>query len=282
LRVISGLKKMRAFSEAERAEGKTIALVPTMGALHRGHLELVKAARELAHIVILTIFVNPTQFSAEEDLDEYPRDIEADCDYANSAGVDVVFTPSAKDMYPNGFQTEVNLTELSKKLCGKYRPGHFAGVATVVLKLFNITGPHSAVFGKKDFQQLLLLRRMAMDLNVGIDIVGVPTVRESDGLALSSRNTYLSDIERRAAAALPRALNEARRLYESGERSPSVIISAVEGALRTEPLADIEYVKVVDGETLEDLDVIDRGGKNTLLQAVISIGSARLIDHVLL
>jgi len=273
---------MRAFSSEVRSDGKTIVLVPTMGALHRGHLELVKTARSLADIIVLTIFVNPRQFSSGEDLEVYPRDLENDLENARAEGVDVVFRPSASDMYPQGFQTEVSLRGFSKKLCGLSRPGHFTGVATVVLKLFNITEPHSAVFGEKDYQQLLVIKQMIEDLNLAINITGVATVRDSDGLALSSRNAYLNDSQRRAAAALPRSLNEARRLYESGESSAAVIISAVEGVLRGESLAEVEYVKVVDGQTLEDLDVINRGGNKTLVQAVISIGRARLIDHVLL
>ncbi len=282
LRVIKDLDEMRAFSSEVRSDGKTIVLVPTMGALHRGHLELVKTARSLADIIVLTIFVNPRQFSSGEDLEVYPRDLENDLENARAEGVDVVFRPSASDMYPQGFQTEVSLRGFSKKLCGLSRPGHFTGVATVVLKLFNITEPHSAVFGEKDYQQLLVIKQMIEDLNLAINITGVATVRDSDGLALSSRNAYLNDSQRRAAAALPRSLNEARRLYESGESSAAVIISAVEGVLRGESLAEVEYVKVVDGQTLEDLDVINRGGNKTLVQAVISIGRARLIDHVLL
>jgi len=274
---------MTAFSHEARRPGKTIALVPTMGALHRGHLTLVEEARSLADIVILTIFVNPTQFCANEDLASYPRELSEDIEKADAAGVDIVFTPGVKAMYPEGFLTRVSVTGLEDKLCGLSRPGHFTGVATVVLKLFNITAPHIAVFGEKDYQQLLVIRRMVSDLNLDIDIRGVETVREADGLAMSSRNSYLSSGERKAASALPRALEEAGRLFNGGERSAPAIIEAVRGVLAGEGLIEIEYVKAVDAQSLEDIASIEDCNKGgVLVQVAVKIGRARLIDHILL
>ncbi len=274
---------MTAFSHDARRQGKTIALVPTMGALHRGHLTLVEEARRLVDIVILTIFVNPTQFCVNEDLASYPRELSEDIEKADSAGVDIVFTPGAKAMYPEGFLTRVSVRGLEDKLCGLSRPGHFTGVATVVLKLFNITTPHIALFGEKDYQQLLVIRRMVSDLNLDIDIRGVETVREADGLAMSSRNSYLSSGERKAASALPRALEAARGLFNGGERAAPAIIKAVRGVLAGEELIEIEYVKAVDAHTLLDLTSLGEGGREaTLVQVAVKIGRARLIDHILL
>ncbi len=281
LQVISGIQEMRAFCRAEKARGAAIALVPTMGALHRGHLALLAEARARADTIVLTIFVNPTQFSQGEDLDSYPRDLAADLLKARSAGVDAVFTPEAEDMYPPGFQTEVRVKELERHLCGPERPGHFVGVATVVLKLFNITEPDVAVFGEKDYQQLLIIRRMARDLDLSVDIRGVPTVREPDGLAMSSRNRYLSVEERQAAASIPRALEEARRVVEGGERPAGVVAEAVRKVLSAEPLVEVEYVAVADAETLEHVPAV-RGDGRALVQVAVRIGRARLIDHVLL
>jgi len=281
LRVIGDKEEMRAFSLGVRGGGGTIALVPTMGALHSGHLALVDEARGLADTVILTIFVNPTQFSAGEDLDAYPRVLEADLEKARSAGVDAVFTPEAGDMYPPGFQTEVRVKGLEAHLCGLNRPGHFVGVATVVLKLFNITLPHVAVFGEKDYQQLLIIRRMARDLDLDIEIRGVPTIREADGLAMSSRNAYLTPEERRAAAFIPCALEAGKRLVSGGECSVSILTAAVEKVLKAEPLATIEYTVVADAETLEDVSTVSGDG-TAILQVAVRIGRARLIDHVII
>jgi len=281
--VFSEIKEMRAFSVRARSRGRIIALVPTMGALHRGHLALVKEARGLANIVILTIFVNPTQFSPGEDLDSYPRDLDKDLEKARAAGVDAVFSPTAVAMYPHGFQTSVTVGELEKKLCGLSRPGHFTGVATVVLKLFNITVPHVAVFGEKDFQQLLVIRRMAADLDLDIDIRGVATVREPDGLAMSSRNAYLSSAGREAAAKLPCSLELARKYFDNGEKDAHALIRAMQGVLKAEPLIEIEYIKAVDAATLEDVSLVrGRPGAKTLIQIAVKIGRARLIDHILL
>jgi len=281
--VFNEIKEMRAFSVGVRSAGKTIALVPTMGALHRGHLALVEEAHGLADRVVLTIFVNPTQFSPGEDLEAYPRDLDDDLEKAGGAGVDAVFTPTAGAMYPNGFQTSVTVGELEKKLCGLSRPGHFAGVATVVLKLFNITVPHVAVFGEKDYQQLLVIRRMAGDLDLDIDIRGVATVREPDGLAMSSRNAYLNSAGREAASKLPCSLELARSLVNDGEHNALAVIKAMHEVLNAEELIEIEYIKAVDAATLEDVSLIRGGqGANTLIQIAVKIGRARLIDHILL
>ncbi len=281
MKVISDIKEMRAFCDGERAKGSSIALVPTMGALHRGHLALIEEARRGAKAVVLSIFVNPTQFSPGEDLSAYPRDLAADLVKARAAGVAVVFTPTAEAMYPPGFQTEVRVRDLERHLCGLTRPGHFVGVATVVLKLFNITRPDLAVFGEKDYQQLLLIRRMVRDLDLGLEIRGVATVREPDGLAMSSRNRYLSPEERRAAAIIPRALEEARRLARRGPASTEEVLSEVEKALKAEPLVAVEYVVAADAETLEEVSKV-RGDGGVLLQVAARVGRARLIDHVIL
>jgi len=282
LEVLSGIEATRGYVDALRAEGRTIALVPTMGALHRGHLTLVKEARRLADTVVLTIFVNPTQFSPNEDLDSYPRALCEDLEKAREAGVDLVFTPGPGTMYPEGFKTGVHVTDLEEKLCGLSRPGHFAGVATVVLKLFNITRPHIAVFGEKDYQQLLIIRRMVCDLDLDIEIIGVKTVREADGLAMSSRNTYLTVEERDAAVALPNSLGRAKSLFNNGENSAEAIIKAVQGVLAGEKLIEIEYIKAVDAQTLLDQTIIGGDTGATLFQVAVKIGRARLIDHILL
>ncbi len=282
MEVLSGIEATRGYVDALRAEGRTIALVPTMGALHRGHLTLVKEARRLADTVVLTIFVNPTQFSPNEDLDSYPRALCEDLEKAREAGVDLVFTPGPGTMYPEGFKTGVHVTDLEEKLCGLSRPGHFAGVATVVLKLFNITRPHIAVFGEKDYQQLLIIRRMVCDLDLDIEIIGVKTVREADGLAMSSRNTYLTVEERDAAVALPNSLGRAKSLFNNGENSAEAIIKAVQGVLAGEKLIEIEYIKAVDAQTLLDQTIIGGDTGATLFQVAVKIGRARLIDHILL
>ncbi len=281
MKVLSKIQEMRGFSREARAAGRTIALVPTMGALHKGHLALVAKAHELAHIVVLSIFVNPTQFSADEDLDSYPRDLSEDLEKARAAGVDAVFTPDSEAMYPPGSQTTVRVTGLERHLCGLTRPGHFTGVATVVLKLFNIIGPHVAVFGEKDFQQLLVIKRMVRDLDLDLEIRGVGTVREADGLAMSSRNRYLSFVQRNAATALPRSLIMAEKAFGEGKNTAAAIIEVIEGILKTEERISLEYVKVVDANTLEDISLI-RGNGETLVQVALRIGRARLIDHIII
>lgn len=276
MRIIETVAEMRAWSEAERRAGRRIAFVPTMGFLHRGHLCLVRDARARADRSVVSIFVNPTQFSAGEDYAAYPRDFERDRDLLAAEGVDVLFHPAIAEMYPHGAQTSVEVGKLSRPLCGALRPGHFRGVATVVAKLFNIVLPHVAVFGEKDYQQLLVIRRLVRDLSMSVEVVGHAIVRDSDGLAMSSRNAYLTDSERGAALCLSRALCKAERLYKRGETSARVIEEIASAELAREPLARVEYVKVADAETLDEIDVI---GQPAVLAIAVRIGKARLIDN---
>src|SRR5690242_21564961 len=232
---------MRARAEDLRRDGRRIAVVPTMGALNDGHLALLRAVRGKADVVIITIFVNPTQFGTNEDLAKYPCDVAADIDRARTCGIDLAFCPDAAAMYPPGSQTFVEVRELQKPLCGASLPGHFAGVATVVSKLFHITQPHVAVFGEKDYQQLAIIRRMVRDLDFGIEIASVPIVREPDGLALSSRNAYLSSTQRKAALSLSRGLATAEARVTSGERDAATIVAAARTVVAAEPLVRVDY-----------------------------------------
>src|SRR3954466_3360265 len=241
---------MRARAEDLRRDGRRIAVVPTMGALHEGHLALLRAARRRADIVILTIFVNPTQFGPNEDLAKYPRDEAGDIAKARTCGIDLAFRPDASAMYPGGAQTFIEVRELQKPLCGASRPGHFAGVTTIVSKLFHITNPHIAVFGEKDYQQLAIIRRMVRDLDFGIEIVGSPIVREADGLALSSRNAYLSAEDRTAALSLSRGLTAAEALVKAGETDGAKIVGAARALIEKEPRARIDYVELRDADEL--------------------------------
>ena len=279
MKIIENISAMRAWSEAERRAGRRIALVPTMGFLHRGHLSLVRDARSRADRLAVSIFVNPTQFSPGEDFAAYPRDFARDCGLLQEVGVDALFHPSVAEMYPEGAETHVEVERLSLPLCGAARAGHFRGVATVVTKLFNITLPHLAVFGEKDFQQLQVIRRLVRDLQMGVEIVGHPIVREADGLAMSSRNAYLDDAERRAALCLSRALCKAERLFKRGERGAAALLRAAQAELDVEPLARVEYIKLCDSETLDDIDRIERPA---LLALAVRIGKARLIDNCVL
>lgn len=271
---------MRARAEDQRRDGRTIAVVPTMGALHEGHLELVRLARARADLVILTIFVNPTQFGPNEDLAKYPRDEAGDIDKARHAapgggpGIDIAFCPEASAMYPAGAQTFVEVRELQKPLCGVSRPGHFAGVATIVAKLFNITKPHVAVFGEKDYQQLAIIRRMVRDLDFGIEIVSQPIVREPDGLALSSRNAYLSAEQRTIALGLSRGLAAAEQLVKSGERDAAKLVAAARGELAG--VTRIDYVELRDATELSEITRLDRPA---VLAIAAFVGTTRLIDN---
>ena len=276
LTVVDSVAGMQALSEQLRLAGRSIGLVPTMGFFHEGHLELMRAARRHADTVVVSIFVNPTQFGAGEDLNAYPRDMEGDLGKADAEGVDHVFIPTAGDMYPEGFQTRVCVDDLTRFLCGPSRPGHFDGVATVVTKLFLITRPHLAVFGQKDYQQLAVISRMARDLNMDIQIIGVPTVREPDGLAMSSRNSYLSPEERRAARCLSASLALAQDMVSAGEKEAAVVLKAVEQHIRQEPLAQMDYARLCDPVTLEDLQDVK---EESLLALAVIVGKARLIDN---
>src|SRR4051812_37366005 len=265
---------MRARAEDLRRDGRRIAVVPTMGALHEGHLTLLRAARAKADIVILTIFVNPTQFGPNEDLAKYPRDEAGDLAKARTCGIDLAFCPDASAMYPAGAQTYIEVRDLQKPLCGASRPGHFAGVATIVSKLFHITQPHLAVFGQKDYQQLAIIRRMVRDLDFGIEIEGVPIVREPDGLALSSRNAYLSAEQRVAALSLSRGLAAAEAAVKAGERSAAAIVAAARAPIEREPLARIDYAELRDADDLRTIDHLER---RAVLALAVFVGATRLI-----
>ena len=277
--VIETVREMQATAEALRQAGQTIALVPTMGYLHEAHLELMRVGKRHADKLVISIFVNPTQFGPSEDFNRYPRDPEGDLDKAKSVGVDIVFMPPVEEMYPHGFQTTVSVSQLSQHLCGLSRPGHFDGVATVVCKLFNITKPHIAIFGQKDYQQLSIISRMVMDLNMDIQIIGVPTVREPDGLAMSSRNAYLSQDQRPSALCLKQSLDLASRLVEEGHQKASDIKKAVEDLIRSHPYTKIDYVSICDPVTLEEIDHVE---KSTLLALAVKVGQTRLIDNCIL
>jgi len=277
MKVVTDISEMAALSVERRRRGWTIGFVPTMGYLHKGHLSLVRLARERARWIVASVFVNPTQFGPGEDYDQYPRDRERDRALLEAEGCDVMFFPSAEAMYPHGFSTTVSVGDLAEKLCGRSRPGHFDGVATVVLELLNIVRPDLAVFGEKDAQQLAVIRRMVSDLNTGVEIVGGPTVRESDGIAASSRNAYLSPEERKQATCLVHALEKAQDLVRSGETRAESVVEAMRRVIESEPLARIDYVSVVDPESLEDLEVLPR---EALAALAVRVGDTRLIDNV--
>jgi pantoate--beta-alanine ligase len=266
-------------SEQFRKKGKKIVFVPTMGALHEGHLSLMKRGKKLGDILVISIFVNPIQFNQKEDYEKYPRDDKRDLELAESVGVDVAFLPSADEIYPPEFQTHVEVEKLTKNLCGAYRPGHFRGVTTVVAKLFNIVKPHIAIFGEKDFQQLKVIERMVKDLNFDIKIIPGKTVREKDGLAMSSRNARLAPEERNKAVLISRALNSARELFDSGERSAEKLIQKATDVMNREPALRVEYLKVVDAETLEDLEIIN---SKAVIATAVWLGNVRLIDNIML
>ena len=279
MRIIESIADMRTWSEAERRAGRRIAFVPTMGFLHRGHLSLIADAATRGHRLVVSIFVNPMQFGPGEDFTAYPRDFARDRELLEGTGVDVLFHPSVAEFYPKGAQTHVEVENLSLPLCGELRPGHFRGVATVVAKLFNIVRPHVAVFGEKDYQQLQVIRRLARDLSMDVEIVGHPIVREADGLALSSRNIYLTEVERAAAVCLSRALCKAQRLFKRGESSAQEVLRGARAELDKEPLVGVEYVKLCDAETLDEIETIDHAA---VLALAVRIGKARLIDNCVL
>jgi pantoate--beta-alanine ligase len=279
MQIIEHIQEMTNWSEARRLEGRRIVLVPTMGFLHEGHLCLVRDAKRRAERTVVSIFVNPAQFAPQEDFAAYPRDFERDRQLLDKEGVDILFHPPFAEIYPAGYQTHVEVQELSLPLCGTHRSGHFRGVATVVTKLFNIVRPHAAIFGCKDYQQLQVVRRLVRDLNFAIEVVGHPTVREPDGLAMSSRNAYLSPSEREAARSLPRSLRAAADLVRRGERRRKLILDVVKSELESQPLASVEYVSLVDLENLQEIDEIQ---KIALLALAVRIGKARLIDNKLL
>ena len=276
MRIINSVKQMQSFSSRLRMEGKKIAFVPTMGYFHEGHLFLMKEAKKMADCLVVSIYVNPTQFGPKEDFSKYPRDLDRDLKMAESVNVDVIFYPPDKEMYPANYQTHVDVEKVTQNLCGMSRPGHFRGVATVCNKLFNIVKPDFAVFGKKDFQQFVTIKRMVDDLNMDIQIVGSPTVRESGGLAMSSRNKYLNKDERKSALTLFKALKLAQKLYSNGEKKSSVIITEVEKLIRRAPFTSIDYIKICDTRTLKDADKIKN---KSVIALAVKVGNTRLIDN---
>jgi pantoate--beta-alanine ligase len=276
--LITNIKQMQDLAMKLKGEGKTIGLVPTMGYLHEGHLSLAVRARQENDIVVMSNFVNPLQFGPKEDFATYPRDLDRDNKLAEGAGVDYVFAPSGEEMYPECYSTYVEVKGgATEKMCGRSRPGHFLGVTTVVLKLFLITQPSRAYFGQKDAQQAIVIRKMVTDLNLPLEIITCPIVRERDGLALSSRNTYLSPQERRNALALPNALAAGRQLIQQGERSPVRVREEILRVLESSPGIRVDYVEVVDGRTLEEQPVLQG---SVLLAAAVFVGKTRLIDNI--
>lgn len=278
MKVITSPNQMQNLMLSLKKESKKIGFVPTMGYLHEGHLSLIKCSKKENDITVVSIFVNPLQFGKNEDLDRYPRDFERDKNLCEKESVDYIFYPDYKDMYPEGFQTYVEVEQLSKGLCGDYRPGHFKGVATVVLKLFNIVNPDNAYFGKKDYQQLKIIERMVKDLNLPIKVVGCPIVREKDGLAMSSRNTYLSPEERQSAIYIYKGLTEGKKLFEIGEKNNQKIKQAVIDTIKKAPLLkEIQYVELIDKDTLKPKEIAEKGD---IIAVAVYIGKTRLIDNI--
>jgi pantoate--beta-alanine ligase len=279
MELIRKTSEMQAISDRLRSEGKRIGFVPTMGYLHEGHLSLVRKARALSDIVVVSIFVNPTQFGPGEDFERYPRDEEGDSLKLEVEGVDFLFIPEAGKVYPQGYQTYVEVAEVSRGLCGDFRPGHFRGVATVVAKLFNIVKPHVAVFGEKDYQQLLVIKRMVEDLNFDIEIIPGVLVREQDGIAMSSRNAYLSPDNRKKATILFRSLMKGKASFESGENQASILCRTVKDSLESVSGISVQYVEVRDAGTLEKIEVIHRPA---VIALAAIVGGVRLIDNILI
>ena len=276
MKVIKSIKEMQSYSESLRLLGKKIAFVPTMGYFHKGHLALMREAKKMADCVVVSIYVNPTQFGPKEDLSKYPRDFDRDLKMAESVSADVIFFPPDTEMYPANYQTYVNVEKVTQNLCGISRPTHFRGVTTICLKLFNIVKPHFAIFGKKDFQQYIAIKRMVTDLNLDFQIIGLATVREADGLAMSSRNVYLKGNERSSALALIGSLKLAQNLYAAGERKASVIIGEVQNLIKSADHTNIDYIKICDTTNLDDVDEIK---SQAVIALAVKVGATRLIDN---
>ncbi|SHI42826.1 pantothenate synthetase [Malonomonas rubra DSM 5091] len=274
--IITSPETMQQRALAERSEGRRISFVPTMGYLHAGHISLLEEGRKRGDLLVLSIFVNPTQFGQGEDFEDYPRDLQRDAELADEAGVDIIFAPVASAMYPKGYATYVYVENITEGLCGASRPGHFRGVTTVVSKLFNIVQPHVALFGNKDFQQLAVIRRMVLDLNMPIEVVGMPIFREEDGLAMSSRNVYLSAEQRKQALALSQALTTARNLAAVGDLDCAEIISTISEDIAKQPDARIDYIKICHQLTLHEQSAVDQ---DSVLLLAVYIGKTRLIDN---
>ncbi len=279
MQIVTNILEMQALAESLRRQGRSIGFVPTMGFLHEGHLALMRQARQACHVVVVSIFVNPTQFGPNEDFERYPRDEQGDRKKCDAARVDVLFMPMASEMYPEKPSVFVTVEGISEILEGKVRPGHFRGVATVVNKLFNIVKPHKAFFGQKDFQQCVIIKRMVKGLNLDVEIMVLPTVREQDGLAMSSRNSYLNADERRAAPVLFRSLTAARELFLAGAREPEKIKNKIRAILQGEPGVTIDYIEIADPENLAPLET----PRNTMVILVaVRLGRTRLIDNIVI
>ena len=278
IHIFRTISQMRRYSSEVRRSGKTIAFVPTMGFLHQGHLSLMEKGATLADAVVVSIFINPTQFGPGEDLAAYPKDEDRDLEMTRKTGVDAVFIPDARQMYPDDFQTVVSLKALPNHLCGLSRPGHFDGVATVVAKLLGIVRPHAAIFGEKDFQQLAIIRQMVKDLELGVDIVGAPIVRELDGLAMSSRNMYLTEDQRQSATCLYQALIQSRQRVKAGEVDADAIIRPAAAGITACPEATIDYIALCDPQTLDPVPVVDGP---VLMALAVKLGKSRLIDNMI-
>lgn len=276
MEIITSVAQMQERCLTARAAGSRIVLVPTMGFLHEGHLSLLREGKRRGDLLVLSLFVNPTQFGQGEDLESYPRNLEGDAAAAREVGVDLLFAPTPQEMYPAGYASYVHVEGLTERLCGASRPGHFRGVTTVVCKLFGIVQPQVALFGFKDFQQLAVIRRMTVDLNLPVEIIGMPIVRETDGLAMSSRNSYLSPQERRQAQALSAAIVLARQAVVKGETKASAVLQAVRQRIGQEPDAVIDYVQICDAQSLREVVQIDR---DSVLLLAVHIGKTRLIDN---
>lgn len=278
MRIINTVKEMKEIISANKAEGKSVGFVPTMGYLHEGHISLVNKARKENDIVAVSIFVNPTQFNAIQDLNTYPRDLDRDLKLLTDAFVDFVFVPSVEEMYPKNYSTYVDVEgSLTKELCGKSREGHFKGVATVVMKLFNIVKPHKAYFGQKDAQQVAVIQQMAEDMNLDVMIIPCPIVREADGLALSSRNSLLTELQRKDAVILSQSLFKAREAIEKGERNAAVIKKLITANINTVAYAEIDYVEIVNARTL---GIIEKVEGEVLIALAVKMGAPRLIDNI--
>jgi pantoate--beta-alanine ligase len=279
MEIVLTMREMCSISDELRKDGKTIVLVPTMGYFHEGHLSLMGEGRKRGDILVVSLFVNPTQFGEGEDYEVYPRDFSRDKSLAEGTGVDILFVPTMEEMYPEGYQTFVEVERLTESMEGRFRPTHFRGVTTVVAKLFNIVRPHVAIFGEKDFQQLAVIRRMVEDLNMGVEIIGMPILRERDGLAMSSRNQYLTPDQRKAALSLNHSLQKAFQLFRSGERNPRRIMDAVKRVIEVEGEVTIDYVEIRDVRTLEEIEIIE---DQAIIALAAKVGKVRLIDNVIL
>ncbi len=277
MQIITSVKIMQERAREARSAGRTIAFVPTMGFLHEGHASLLREGRRRGDVLVLSIFVNPTQFGAGEDFDAYPRNLERDAAMAEEAGADFIFAPDAREMYPNGYQTYVDVHNLTLPLCGAWRPGHFRGVTTVVAKLFNIVAPHTAFFGEKDYQQLKIIQRMVKDLNLEVEVIGFPIVRDENGLALSSRNAYLSPSEKERASLVSRALREIKKEFDMGCRNTKIMVELGKKTLKEAGINQIDYLEICDSKTLQSKEVAECGD---LVAVAVRLSEARLIDNI--